>query len=153
MKTPVSSKQRERDFHRSPPDSTAPASKDGNGQAVDPSKPPRPNKSQRRKYLKQYINWLWPFRKRVALNFVLALIVVALDSLWPLGLKMMIDLISGSRSNSPIDPRLPAALPRPQPEVPPRRIAAQSRRHPRLSHATPKVYLPSCWLAVRPSVA
>jgi ATP-binding cassette subfamily B protein/subfamily B ATP-binding cassette protein MsbA len=43
----------------------------------------------------------------VALNFVLALIVVGLDSLWPLGLKMMIDAISGSSSSSAIDRILP----------------------------------------------
>src|SRR5262245_15530304 len=105
MKTPVSSKQREREFHRHPPDSTA-STPGGNGQ-VDPSKPPRPDKALRRKFLRDYIKWLWPFRRRIAVNFVLALIVIGLDMLWPLGLKMMIDVMSGSSSDSPIDARLP----------------------------------------------
>src|SRR5687767_14698703 len=105
MKNPVSSKQREREFHLKPADQLAP-SNDGNGQ-LSSSRSSKPGKSQRRKYLKQYLHWLWPFRKRMALNFVLALIVVGLDSLWPLGLKMMIDAISGSTSNSAIDRFLP----------------------------------------------
>src|SRR5215207_9518135 len=108
MKPAVSSKQREREFHRKPPDSstqTAPGS-NGNGQ-VDLSKPPRPEKPERRRLLKQYIRFLRPFRNRIVVNFLLAVVVIGLDSLWPLGLKMMIDLISGSHSDSAIDARLP----------------------------------------------
>ncbi|CAN5465125.1 ABC transporter ATP-binding protein [soil metagenome] len=111
MKTPVSSKQRENEFHRKPADSNnrdaqAAGLSGSNGQH-DSKNPPRPDKAARRKYLRQYINWLWPFKRRIATNFVLALFVVGLDSLWPLGLKMMIDLISGSRSDSKIDAMLP----------------------------------------------
>ena len=105
MKTPVSSKQREREFHSKPVDCRAVAGQQQrSGRCVQA---PSTEKAERRKLLKQYIQFLRPFRNRIAFNFLLALFVVGLDSLWPLGLKMMIDLISGSHSNSAIDARLP----------------------------------------------
>jgi ATP-binding cassette subfamily B protein/subfamily B ATP-binding cassette protein MsbA len=100
MKEPVSSKQRELKFRREPKkdpsDKHAPAppagsSPSGNGRV----KPPR-DKQKQRKYLKDYIRWLWPYRWSLAIVFLLAVFVVGLDMLWPLAIKGLVDLLPSS---------------------------------------------------------
>ena len=96
MKEPVSSKQRELKFRREPKKnlagkaSAAPGGlTSGNGQA----KPPGKKKEERRKYLKDYVRWLWPYRWKLAFVFALAVVMVGLDMLWPLAIKRLIDLL------------------------------------------------------------
>jgi ATP-binding cassette subfamily B protein/subfamily B ATP-binding cassette protein MsbA len=89
MKLPPSSRHREREFRAHGP---AAARSDGNGQVEKSKKPPRPDKAQRRKLLREYIDWLWPHWPRILFILVLSLIVMALDMVWPLGIKWIIDV-------------------------------------------------------------
>src|SRR4051812_26754854 len=103
MKQPVSSKEREREFRRSPrshsgaESATAGGAARGNGR-LDTNKPPRPDKTTRRKYLKAYVAWLWPQRFAILVILLMALTVAALDMVWPLGIKLIIDAVSSSGS-------------------------------------------------------
>src|SRR3974377_362908 len=88
----ASSKQRMAEFRRNPatPEGNIHRS-DGNGQV----QPPRPKREKRRKYLRDYARWLWPYRWQIAGVFTLALVVAAMDAVWPLAIKGMIDALSG----------------------------------------------------------
>lgn len=87
MKQPVSSKQREVAFRRSGGKATGPGDKaSGNGQLR-----PKPDKSTRRRYLREYVNWLWPYRYALGVVFTLAVITAGLDMVWPLAIKQVID--------------------------------------------------------------
>ena len=91
MKLPRSSRLRELEFRAR---GTPAARSDGNGQLGAPdksSKPPRPDKAQRRKLLREYVAWLWPHWPRILFILILSLIVMALDMVWPLGIKWIID--------------------------------------------------------------
>jgi len=87
LKPPISSKQRFAHFRRSPardePDVSMPG-EDGQ---------PRPAPADRRKYLRDYVRWLWPYRRGLVSVLLLALITAALDMIWPLAIKGAIDLL------------------------------------------------------------
>lgn len=83
MKLPTSSRQRERNFRHSAGQPTHP-----------PSQPATPtDRSTRRRYLRQYRQWLWPYRWGLATVFVLSLVAAGLDMIWPLAIKHIIDTI------------------------------------------------------------
>src|SRR5262245_38825592 len=93
-----SSKQRLRNFRKEPARSrdqtgAAPAAS-GNGQTKTPQK-----SEKRRKYLKDYARWLWPYRWQLVVIFVLATLVAGLDNLWPLLIKFVMDLL-GNKSGA-----------------------------------------------------
>jgi ATP-binding cassette, subfamily B, bacterial len=91
----VSSKSRLNEFRRDPTrgDGQVPAAPD-NGQ------PPRASRQDRRRFLKDYARWLWPYRWELVIVFVLAVITTALDMVWPLLIKLVIDLLSAEASNA-----------------------------------------------------
>ncbi len=82
MKQPVSSKQRHREArthgfigaHETAPSKRAPSTK-------------------KRRYLKDYVNWLWPYRWALVVLFALSFGGAVLDMVWPLGIKMVMDLL------------------------------------------------------------
>ena len=94
MNQPASSKQREREFRRNAKyDRTtgtvsAPGAASGDGEAVA-----RPEPQERKKYLREYVRWLWPYRWRLLIVFTLAVITAGLDLVWPLAIKGVIDLL------------------------------------------------------------
>ena len=95
MSHPVASRQREREFRRA--FTTAPAAAAGGAQGGTPSengKPPRAEPAKRKKYLREYVRWLWPYRWRLAFVFALAVAAAGLDLIWPLAIKSVIDLLS-----------------------------------------------------------
>ena len=51
-----------------------------------------------RKYLREYVRWLWPYRWAIGGVLVIALITAALDMVWPLAIKRIIDLLAGGGS-------------------------------------------------------
>ena len=100
MKTPASSKQREREFRhrsRSAADQTAaqtPAP-GSNGQYAS-NTPPRPEKEQRRRLLREYVRWLWPHWPAMLGIITLSLLVLMFDLSWPLAIKLMVDAVVGT---------------------------------------------------------
>src|SRR5262245_13114167 len=82
MKPPVSSKQRHRAFRKGGY-ATQGDLKPGIGK-------PKPAK---RKHLRDYINWLWPYRWPLLVLFALSFITALLDSVWPLAIKRVIDVL------------------------------------------------------------
>jgi ATP-binding cassette subfamily B protein/subfamily B ATP-binding cassette protein MsbA len=63
--------------------------KPGDGQA----KSGKEKKSARRKYLRDYIKWLWPHRWSVAVLFLLALIAAGLEMIEPLFMQFIVDKV------------------------------------------------------------
>jgi ATP-binding cassette subfamily B protein len=82
MEQPTSSKQREIAFYKQ------------KGNPAGNAKVARPPKEERRRFLRQYANWLWPYRAAMAFILILSLVVAALDMAWPLAIKFAIDLVS-----------------------------------------------------------
>jgi len=80
MKSSVSSRQKYRAFRKKgfdkPDDKT------------DPS-----DKSKRNGFLRDYREWLWPFRWSLAMVFLLAIVGAAMDMVWPLAIKKIVDLL------------------------------------------------------------
>jgi ATP-binding cassette, subfamily B, bacterial len=70
----------------------------GNGDAARP----RPDRPKRRKFLREYVRWLWPYRWALLAVFVLALVSSALDLVWPLAIKRIVDgvLMAGGVDNA-----------------------------------------------------
>src|SRR5687767_12954480 len=101
MKQPNSSRGREAAFRRDwkkrkgreDPAAQSPAAPgpSSNGDAKEPDKPKRPDKQTRRKYLRQYVHWLWPYRWALLVVFLLALVSAGLDMVWPLAIKQIVD--------------------------------------------------------------
>ncbi|HYO08713.1 MAG TPA: ABC transporter ATP-binding protein [Tepidisphaeraceae bacterium] len=83
MKRTLSSRKRVAAFRTS--GASAPA---GN---ADPAK----DKSQPKKYLREYARWLWPYRWQIGALFMVALITATLDMVWPLAIKAVIDGLTG----------------------------------------------------------
>jgi len=54
---------------------------------------PAPDRSKRRRYLREYIRWLWPHRYAVAALFALALTVAGLQMIEPLFMRFIIDRV------------------------------------------------------------
>ena len=63
---------------------------------------PRPNRAQRREYLREYARWLWPHRYAVGTVFLLALSAAGLQMIEPLFMRYIIDRVL-------LDQRLDAA--------------------------------------------
>ena len=55
--------------------------------------PPRPDRTKRRQYLRDYANWLWPHRYAVGLFFLLALVAAGLEMVEPLFMRFIIDRV------------------------------------------------------------
>ncbi len=87
MKQPKSSKLRERLFRETFKHDQPETQPSGDGEVVRPPSP------KRKKYLREYIRWLWPYRWRLGFVFALAVITAGLDLVWPLGIKGVIDLL------------------------------------------------------------
>lgn len=93
MKPPPSSKLRHLDFRRALKTKSIPGS--------DKHRPKAP-----RKYLKDYLHWLWPYRFALFLLFLISFLTAALDLLWPLAIKGIVDLVSAPTRAPNILPRL-----------------------------------------------
>src|SRR3954469_12837401 len=63
----------------------------------------RPDKQKRRQYLRQYIRWLWPYRFALLVVFLLALASAALDMVWPLAIRKIIDGVLLNQTVAPPD--------------------------------------------------
>src|SRR5436305_1423836 len=85
MKQPISSKQRHLVFRRGE-SSKAKGDPKSNGQAD--SKPRAP-----RKYLRDYLNWLSPYRWPLGLLFGFSFVAAVLDLVWPIAIKKVMDLL------------------------------------------------------------
>ncbi|TWT87125.1 putative multidrug export ATP-binding/permease protein [Pseudobythopirellula maris] len=57
----------------------------------DGTKPPRPDKEVRRRYLRHYASWVWPHRRTIALMLLAALAVATLEVAQPLFTRYVID--------------------------------------------------------------
>ena len=89
MKQPISSRQRELEFRKTrkqKPAATGDAAP-SNGQEAVSTRP----KAERKRYFKDYRRWLWPYRWALGVVFVLAVLAAALDMVWPLAIKQIID--------------------------------------------------------------
>jgi ATP-binding cassette subfamily B protein/subfamily B ATP-binding cassette protein MsbA len=92
MKQPGSSKQRQAEFLRN----RGKESKDGPESNVlsaesKPGEKKKPDKAKRRKYLKEYWRWLWPYRWGFLTILLLALVTTGLDMVWPLAIRHIMD--------------------------------------------------------------
>jgi ATP-binding cassette subfamily B protein/subfamily B ATP-binding cassette protein MsbA len=83
----MSSKQREAEFRRS-----RAAPKPGNNGDV------AKDKWSGRRYLREYVRWLWPYRWALAGVLVIALVAAGLDMVWPVALKLVIDSLAAPGS-------------------------------------------------------
>jgi ATP-binding cassette subfamily B protein/subfamily B ATP-binding cassette protein MsbA len=85
MKYPASSRTRVSDFRKKGADisSKEPSS---NGKASL-------SKATTRRYIRDYIHWLWPYRWTMAGILLLAILTAGLDMVWPLAIKQVIDLL------------------------------------------------------------
>jgi ATP-binding cassette subfamily B protein/subfamily B ATP-binding cassette protein MsbA len=50
-------------------------------------------KQLRKKYFREYLKWLWPYRWSLIGLFVVALIAAGLDMVWPIAIKYIIDTL------------------------------------------------------------
>ena len=71
-------------------------------ESESPEEEPRPNRAQRREYLREYARWLWPHRYAVGTVFLLALSAAGLQMIEPLFMRYIIDRVL-------LDQRLDAA--------------------------------------------
>ena len=67
----------------------------------------RPDKAARWAYLRQYRQWLWPWRYGLAGLFLLAVVSAALDMVWPLAIKHLIDGLLLAKPLPPLPPGHP----------------------------------------------
>src|SRR3954469_20883154 len=100
MKQAVSSKQREREFlakRKSDPDGKLSES----GSDTDRPAKPQADKATRRRYLREYRKWLWPYRWSLVTILLIALVTTGLDMIWPLAIKRIMDgvLVDSSASS------------------------------------------------------
>src|SRR5687768_8195880 len=99
MKRPASSKERQREFLRNRGKESSPESKvlspenEGEGElrTQDSALRTKEKKENRRRYLRQYRRWLWPYRWRLFTILLLALVTTGLDMVWPLAIKRIMD--------------------------------------------------------------
>src|SRR5215208_4072955 len=90
MKQAVSSKQREREFlakRKSDPEGKLSET----GSDTDRPAKPQADKATRRRYLREYRKWLWPYRWSLLTILLIALATTALDMVWPLAIKRIMD--------------------------------------------------------------
>jgi ATP-binding cassette subfamily B protein/subfamily B ATP-binding cassette protein MsbA len=62
-----------------------------------------PDRSKRRRYLRQYAQWLGPYKWSLALVFFLSLLTTALDLAWPLVIMLVIDKVLARATGTPAD--------------------------------------------------
>jgi ATP-binding cassette subfamily B protein/subfamily B ATP-binding cassette protein MsbA len=65
--------------------------------------PAKPDAARRRRYLRNYRDWLRPYLVALLMLFFLALLGAALDMVWPLALKHIIDGILLAESTTPTE--------------------------------------------------
>jgi ATP-binding cassette subfamily B protein/subfamily B ATP-binding cassette protein MsbA len=53
----------------------------------------RPDKAERRRYLRDYVGWLWPHRRAILGLFALAVVTAGLDMIHPLFMRYVIDQV------------------------------------------------------------
>src|SRR3954468_18563144 len=90
MKQAVSSKQREREFlakRKADPEGKLSET----GSDTDRPAKPQSDKATRRRYLREYRKWLWPYRWSLLTILLIALATTALDMIWPLAIKRIMD--------------------------------------------------------------
>src|SRR5687767_7281419 len=91
MKQPISSRQREAEFRKARRRKDAMAGGEGAPSSDGkPAEKPRA-KEEKRRYLREYRRWLWPYRWALLVVFVLAVMGAGLDMVWPLAIKQIID--------------------------------------------------------------
>jgi ATP-binding cassette, subfamily B, bacterial len=102
MNRPRSSRARYRSFvedykHRRLEDPADQAAQTPGTAASSPSRPPTSEDStparRRRTYLREYMRWLWPFRRAVAVVFVFAAVAAGLQMVEPLFMRFIIDKV------------------------------------------------------------
>ncbi|HEX4125266.1 MAG TPA: ABC transporter ATP-binding protein [Tepidisphaeraceae bacterium] len=64
----------------------------------------RPDKAARRAYLRQYRQWLWPWRYGLFGLFCLAVAAATLDMVWPLAIRYVIDSVLLAKPTPPPAP-------------------------------------------------
>jgi ATP-binding cassette subfamily B protein/subfamily B ATP-binding cassette protein MsbA len=99
MKQASSSKQRERDFQRTRNEATPTVSSDGET-AASSEKKNRPDKATRRRYLRGYRRWLWPYRWGLFTILLLALLTTGLDMIWPLAIRLIMNGVLVSQTSA-----------------------------------------------------
>jgi ATP-binding cassette subfamily B protein/subfamily B ATP-binding cassette protein MsbA len=99
MQQPASSKLRYRRWRADPTvdrsvepsgDASANGKHGPNNDGTDGAKKASP---ERKRYLREYVRWLWPHRWTLAFLLLLAVVATALDMLWPLAIKRVIDQV------------------------------------------------------------
>lgn len=63
--------------------------------AGDDTQHERAKPEDRRRYLRLYAKWLWPFRKPLLGVFLFAVIATAMEMAWPIFIKSAIDMLTG----------------------------------------------------------
>src|ERR1700733_11559214 len=96
MARPTSSKQRERDAYLAMGKTGDPAAGAG-PQAPGDWPSLTPTKAERRRFLRRYAGFLRPFLWQIGSILTLALVVAALDLIWPLLIMLLIDVATGSK--------------------------------------------------------
>lgn len=61
---------------------------------TDTDQLPRATPEDRRRYLRDYRRWLWPYRKALLIVFILAVCSAGLEMSWPLLIKRAIDMLT-----------------------------------------------------------
>src|SRR4051812_45939172 len=88
----ASSRQRTAQFRLKPVTLAESQAASGDGKNGKLTHPPRALPEQRRKYLRDYARWLWPFRWALSGVFLMAAIAAGLDAIWPLLIRQAINL-------------------------------------------------------------
>ncbi len=55
--------------------------------------PPEGRKTRQRKYIRQYADWIWRFRRSATTVLVIAILVAALETIQPLFMRYIIDQV------------------------------------------------------------
>src|SRR6476620_7949788 len=85
MNYPTSSRTRAADFRKRGADASS-KTPSSNGKASL-------KKETTRRYVRDYVRWLWPYRWTMAGILLLAILTAGLDMIWPLAIKRVIDLL------------------------------------------------------------
>lgn len=88
MSPPASSRQRYNEFRKAYKERRADELAD---QSDEDGDQPRASKADRKKYLQQYVRWLWPHRWSICVLAILSLIAAALEMVSPLFMRHIID--------------------------------------------------------------
>ncbi|HVT90032.1 MAG TPA: ABC transporter transmembrane domain-containing protein, partial [Tepidisphaeraceae bacterium] len=86
----VSSKQRFTEFRKNPPPPEGAPSAESRGKGL----PPLAKPEDRRRYRRDYVRWLKPYRWSLAVLFSLSLVVALLEAVWPLAIRGIGNLLT-----------------------------------------------------------